>query len=283
MREPIIILGNQRSGTSLLRQILTNHPNIAIPPESHFFAFLEDKFADLHRIEPAVYIEKLQACHKIEHWHLDFDALLNLLEKAHLQSYPDLIAATYRQWATQTGKQKFLWGDKNSLWFEKLDIYKRHFDPVIIHIIRDPRDIAVSYKDLYNSRFVSPYAPNLSASVTQIALQWVINNERIESLYQEDVYFRVRYEDILTEPEKTLKPLIEFLGVETDMSIVRIEDHSIREPAETMQWKQKLNQDLDTTNVGKFEEKLTPAEIEAIENACGRQMIQYGYVTASQP
>jgi hypothetical protein len=36
-QEPIFILGNPRSGTSLLRLMLHSHSEICIPPESHFF------------------------------------------------------------------------------------------------------------------------------------------------------------------------------------------------------------------------------------------------------
>ncbi|MEE2987827.1 MAG: sulfotransferase, partial [Nitrospinota bacterium] len=33
---PLFIIGNPRSGTTLLRLMLTCHPNICIPPESGF-------------------------------------------------------------------------------------------------------------------------------------------------------------------------------------------------------------------------------------------------------
>ena len=36
IRNPIFVVGNPRSGTTLLRLVLTSHSKINIPPESNF-------------------------------------------------------------------------------------------------------------------------------------------------------------------------------------------------------------------------------------------------------
>ena len=41
MRSPIFIVGNARSGTTLLRLLLDTHPHIASGPETKFLADLE--------------------------------------------------------------------------------------------------------------------------------------------------------------------------------------------------------------------------------------------------
>ena len=50
----LFIIGNPRSGTSLLRLMLTCHPEIVIPPESHFFLWLEEKYGENFNIESIV-------------------------------------------------------------------------------------------------------------------------------------------------------------------------------------------------------------------------------------
>jgi hypothetical protein len=216
MEEPIVILGNQRSGTSLTRQILTNHSQIAIPPESHFFAFLEDRFESHDNIRIEVYINLLRNCQKIEHWGLDFDHLHEYLLERKLKNYADVIAETYKYWGRINGKDSFMWGDKNSLWFEKLDIYKKYYEPKVIHLIRDPRDIAVSYLHLSSSRFDSTYAPKLTTSIREIGEKWNRNNNSIRQLYGDGKYVCIRYEDIVLNPEVTVEKLLKFIGVETE-------------------------------------------------------------------
>ena len=43
--QPIIILGNPRSGTTLLRLILASHSQIVIPPEAGFMCWLSQYYA----------------------------------------------------------------------------------------------------------------------------------------------------------------------------------------------------------------------------------------------
>src|ERR687894_2538310 len=45
MRDPRFIVGNDRSGTTMLRLILDRGPDLAIPPESMFLTDFADVFA----------------------------------------------------------------------------------------------------------------------------------------------------------------------------------------------------------------------------------------------
>lgn len=43
---PIFILGNPRSGTTLLQLMLACHPRLAVPPECGFALWLYDRYGD---------------------------------------------------------------------------------------------------------------------------------------------------------------------------------------------------------------------------------------------
>ena len=43
---PVFIIGNPRSGTTLIRLMLTCHPQIVIPPESGFLVTLYPKYVN---------------------------------------------------------------------------------------------------------------------------------------------------------------------------------------------------------------------------------------------
>ena len=52
MADPFFIVGNDRSGTTMLRLILDRGPDVAIPPESMFLTDLGDAFARRFGVKP---------------------------------------------------------------------------------------------------------------------------------------------------------------------------------------------------------------------------------------
>ncbi|MDE2234040.1 MAG: sulfotransferase, partial [Gammaproteobacteria bacterium] len=44
--EPFFVIGSPRSGTTLLRLILTSHPQIVVPPECGFVTWLYPTFGE---------------------------------------------------------------------------------------------------------------------------------------------------------------------------------------------------------------------------------------------
>ncbi|MFZ1798494.1 MAG: sulfotransferase, partial [Chitinophagaceae bacterium] len=78
--EPIFVLGNPRSGTTLLRLMLNAHADICIPPECGFIQWWFQKYQSWstqnnNHEDVAAFISDLQTSKKIETWKLD-DLLL---------------------------------------------------------------------------------------------------------------------------------------------------------------------------------------------------------------
>ena len=78
---PLFILGNPRSGTTLLRRIINAHSLYCVPPECGFVQWLYDKYG--HWKQELVsnrefvdsFLTDLEKCRKIETWNLDFMAI----------------------------------------------------------------------------------------------------------------------------------------------------------------------------------------------------------------
>ena len=99
--KPIFILGNPRSGTSLLRLMLHSHSHISIPPESHFFLWLEDKYKDWNISRLENYIIDLCASTKFETWNINHEDLLVFLKKQRISSYGHLTSLVHYFYSLQ--------------------------------------------------------------------------------------------------------------------------------------------------------------------------------------
>lgn len=285
-QRPIFILGNPRSGTSLLRLMLHSHSEICIPPESHFFLWLEDRYKEWNSNMLNNYIEDLFKSTKFETWNINREKLSTFLKEEHIDSYAKLNSLVYQFYASTHDSSKFtFWGDKNSLWIEKLDKIAFHYpNAFYIHIVRDGRDVACSYKSLNKKQFTSSYAPKLPNDVKSISKTWTKNIIAIDGFFNTNVDLEnkitVRYEDLLRYPKKVLDKILKKLNLD-------IEDEQVEfyakpktdiEPNAFFEWKEKLQQPLDTNNIGKFKTELTDNDKNVFVVGAKFVLKKYGYI-----
>src|ERR1051326_8315559 len=151
------ILGNPRSGTSLLRVMLDSHSHIVSPPESGFLLWWHKKYKDWslqdskndNKVEE--YIADLKTSKKIETWNLDFVEIKKIISKELPSNYAQLSSLIYYSYGVNKKKYASAFGDKNNYYLNHIDeILKIYPNAYFIHLIRDGRDVACSYMDLKN-------------------------------------------------------------------------------------------------------------------------------------
>lgn len=282
--KPIFVFGNPRSGTSLLRLMLDSHESICIPPESHFFLWLEDKYGNWKPDFLGAYLADLFASTKFETWDIDKHSLKNYLLQNQIETYAQLNSLVYRFYALKQNKHIVYWGDKNSLWIDKLStIHTFYPEAFYIHIIRDGRDVACSYKALNKKALTSEYAPKLPNGIEDIAEKWMININAIErflSTKYEQNKIVIRYEDLIYKTKDTLKSILDKLDLQlTDAQMTYYnKPKSNIEPAAFFEWKEKLTQQPDKSNIGKFEHELSAHEIKTFNTIAKTNLSKYGYL-----
>ncbi|MBR9847596.1 MAG: sulfotransferase [Algicola sp.] len=281
---PIFVLGNPRSGTSLLRLMLNSHPEIIIPPESHFFLFLEEKYGKWSMNKLDDYLTDLFNATKFETWQIDRDKLVSFLETQTILNYAHLTSMIYYFYAKKQQREVKYWGDKNSLWTSKLSEISAYYpEAFFIHIIRDGRDVACSYRKLKERGLKSKYAPNLPYEVSEIAKIWSENVEAVESHLQTvdtSKKVTVLYKDLILQPKRTLESILnklELTVVDDQLNFYKKSKSQI-EPDLYFDWKEKLQSPLDKTNIGKFKKFLSNDDISIFNDIAKNTLTRFGYL-----
>ena len=290
MDPPIFIIGSPRSGTTLLRLMLTCHRNIMIPPECGFAVWLYDnnKTWNIEQDTDILgrWVEDLMGCHKIETWEMEPRALLTFLQRRRPSSYPEAVSAVYEFYGKARGRTFSRWGDKNNFHLDYVETIKSMFPRAFfIHLVRDGRDVACSYRGLNATTMDSEYAPRLPNAIREIASVWKADvagvRKAFESFGREQVS-EIRYEALVAAPEATLETLCRFLGETYDegmLSYPAINRDEQLEPAEFLQWKEKTLQPPMPLDQPAYLTQLSAKEIEDFEEIAGDVLRDYGYIT----
>lgn len=290
MKPPVFIIGNPRSGTTLLRLMLNNHKNIVVPPECGFAVWWYDNYKNWNqhlsqnKQHVESFIHDLSTSRKVETWNLDYATLGDFIQAKKPANYTELVSSVYIYFGISNQRTFQRWGDKNNFHIQYIDVLDNIFpNSLFIHIVRDGRDVACSYRKLKQKKFRSKYAPNLPFDIAEIASEWTENIQMAVSQFQTIGCHRVcqvRYEDLVTASQVELTKLCEFLEEPYDEQMLNYYVYNRQEeqePAEFLQWKSKTLESPTTSEIGKFQVKLTSEEIGLFESIAKPILVQYGY------
>ena len=138
---PVFIVGCPRSGTTLLRNLLSSHPHLAFRGESHFIP----SFLGRHGDPPDERAARKLATEILNlRWVRDWGLELVPGDFAAERSFSAIVARLYAEVVRVEGKRR--WGDKTPQYVLEIPLLFRLFpDARVLHIIRDGRDVALSW------------------------------------------------------------------------------------------------------------------------------------------
>jgi len=207
-RRPMpVIVGAPRSGTTLLRFMLDAHPEMAIPPETGFL-MLGPSFQQVgHRLRDEVFRAITAFPPDAPAWN-DFGLASAQLWARFQAIEPFSVAAGYRAFYQAYAERfdKPRWGDKTPGYWAHLQaiaqiLPETHF----IHVIRDGRDVALSWRQMW-------FSP--SDDIGALAAHWVtcVTTARQQGQHC-DHYIEVRFEDLIEDSRTVLEQLCTFLDL----------------------------------------------------------------------
>lgn len=203
------VVGSGRSGTTLLRAMLDSHPELAIPPESHFIVPLARSYGkDGDGAFPtAAFLEDLFPNEFFAKWDLPEERVRRAFKRSEPASFSDAIRGLYACYAAHQRKPRY--GDKTPAYVKNLyrlgDLFP---EARFIHIVRDGRDVALSYLSLYMN------------DVGRAARKWkkmVQGGREAGATLGSGRYREVLYEDLIGDPEEVLRPLCSFIDLDFDL------------------------------------------------------------------
>lgn len=220
---PFFVVGAPRSGTTLLRVMLDRHPDLAIPPGSHFIPRL---WARRRRYgkegvleEPELFLRDLVSERRFRDWEIPIEAVREELEAIPAPTVPQAIESAYRAYARRMKKRR--WGDKTAGYTRYVPLLARLFpDARFVHLIRDGRDVALSQLAL-------KHLHSGTASAAYVWSRTVRRTRRSGRTLGDARYTELLYEDLLDDPEGELRRLCVFLDLPFEPAMLEHDVHAL--------------------------------------------------------
>jgi len=287
---PIFVIGSPRSGTTLLRLILTTHPDICIPPESLFFVALESKYGAVNDFLPQIedFLNDLynNNFHRFGEWNVDRQLLLDNLTNNQQLSYAQAVSTVYQTYRQQFDPTASIWGDKNPFHIYQLGKIRRYFPGVkVILIVRDFRACYGSVKKLVaKEQERGEVWPGIK-TIAGLTHQWNQVVKIIEKYHQKwEQFYLVSYEDLVREPSAQLAKICKWIGVDFQESMLefyqRNPDSGLVPPSQ-MVWHPNTLEPVGVKGINAWQDELSFSELETIELMNWKNLEKLGYKCTS--
>jgi hypothetical protein len=288
------VVGVGRSGTTLLRMMLDAHPELAIPPETHFvLPFIQA--SGKVRFNPRLATRAIVRDER-RRWNdfgLDQAELLARLEAVEPFNTTDALRAFYLLYAHKHGKPR--WGDKTPDYVRKMKkVQKTLPEARFIHVIRDGRDAGLSQNARVVNRGKDPVPPR------EMARRWrkrIIKSR--DDAAEVEGYLEVRYEDLVLDTESVLRRVCELVEVDFDPAMLAYHERAEerlqemagalparkgrpeREAGERVDAHALTTKPPDADRVAVWKREMSQAENAEFEEAAGYLLDELGYETAT--
>jgi hypothetical protein len=274
----------------MLRLMLDAHPDLAIPPETHFVPDLIDAIEAGASPEQAV--ETMTAVRQWGDLRTDpADVLARWRQLDEFAPGPAL-RALYEIYAERQGKPRY--GEKTPAYVRSMvKIEGALPEARFIHVIRDGRDVALS-------RWKRTLGDKDPAPAGQVAETWQRRIRRAQRHGRKVAhYLELRYEDLVSDTEPNLRRIAGFLELPWDPVMLSYHEHAAermaemardlpasdgkptRPGAERMQAHAMTQKPPDPSAMYRWKERMSPADIAAFDAAAGELLAELGYEVGS--
>jgi hypothetical protein len=273
---PFFLVGNPRSGTKMLRELLNRSPDVWISDiESHFIPPFTHRLAEFGDLDDRTNFERLaEALGKTRaFWYwtrrgvvVDVDAWYATCRR---HDWPGVLEGLFHvvhdQEISDPPKpwDEILWGDKTPVYMTELTSLAQVFPAArFVHLVRDPRDCALSGAYTWGD------------SPLRTAQRWADRTRLCRDAGHRlgsERYFELRYEDLVTDVRGVLGQVFDFLGVPVPLDAGQF----LRVPENLGEARGQA--EVIDRNRHKWKARMDPAVRRRIEGIAGDLIEVFGY------
>ena len=274
---PVFVGACPRSGTTLLRLMLDNHPDMAVPQETNFvrplwwrrvqFGDLRDA-ANRRRVAEWIFTDRDCRGGRLRGGEVSRKEAIARVADAP-PTVGGIVQACLELYAQTHAKPR--WGDKRPAYSGFIPALFAMFPHAqYVNVVRDPR----------------------SASASQIPMGWdepavafpaavarweasIERTDRFARALRPDQLLDVRYEDLVTDPHGTLRRVCEFTGLRDGDAIDAMVAAERR--ADYGGTQERLTGPVTTASIERWRERLSAEQIALVEQAAAPHLDRLGY------
>ncbi len=204
-----IFVSSGRSGLTLLRMIFDSHPELAVAHEPRFLATMapnHSRYEGSGGLDIDRFLGDLYAVSNFRRLGLPREEVRSAIEDQRPAGFADAVRIVFAMYAQTRGKD--MYGDKTPLYISFIEPIAGLFPEArFVHLVRDGRDVVLAYLE----RDKGP------ATVAEGAFHWklrVSRGHRAAATLGPDRYREFHYEDLIEDPEATVRSMCEYLGLD---------------------------------------------------------------------
>ncbi|WP_263840132.1 sulfotransferase family protein [Salinibacter sp.] len=273
---PFFIVGSGRSGNTLLRAILTGHPNVSIPPESYVLGRVIRQFGSYSFLDWKVLLRlvlsEFEYHHQFETWDISLRSVYNKIRRLpeEERDLAHILDGVYRKYIDRHMSSATRWGDKTPVNTFHLDWIDRVFPEArYVHMVRDGRDVVGSYlkSEIYTSVEKALYRWKRSI---KIAKEFRGKNE--------GKVIEIKYEDLVQYPENEIPIVCEFLNIDFSEDMLEFQS-DVEELGDThLSHHRGLKRPINTSSIGSWKNRLTESQKRKVMTEASGMLNNLGYV-----
>ena len=288
IKGPIFIVGNSRSGTTLLMRAFNCHPQVHAINEPHFWErlYLPEEEGDVLDQEQQIHLMNRLICSQrqsfqreenVSQYKQESETILGqgALEQ---RTKLDVYDAFLNHEASRKGKLIPCEKTPRNVFYIS-EILKRFSDAHILVMVRDPRAVLLSQKNKWKRRKLGSVGFPIKEQIrlrlnyhpVVMSKLWMSGAEAGLTQSSDRVH-EVRFEDFVSQPRKTLEELCENLGIPFDDSMLNVPQagSSVKSDSEGVMGFRNKDSDLWRTH-------LNPTEIGISDKMTAEIRKQLGY------
>ncbi len=266
LADPVVMVGGSpRSGTTLLRNMLTSHPQLAVPNESRFIASVYRVLLEQGRTGDMPLAWSLVRDHaSFQFWQLDRAALREVVASEAPASYADLVRALYAAYAMSHGKPRA--ADKTPANAYRFPLLASMFPGSgFVHLVRDPREVSMSLS-------LQPWQVGGIGRAARLWRTWV-RAAHAAGRQLDGSFIEVRYEDVVAQPERELRRVCELGKIDFDPAMLDYTaERTLKSGSQFSRSRERIQR-----NARRWQDEMSLDDIAVVELVAGDLMDRLGY------